>query len=129
MVDITYPVALGYANWQAWREYPHDEPILDSEFRSANLPPVSRPVGVLRWRGTFSTPAYSRSDSRWMTMRTLMESVDSGVNVLVLTFPRLQQAGLPGITTTLRVQPTQVRPPVHDNRGAVRGWTVDWVEA
>lgn len=59
-------------------------------------------------------------------MRTLMESVDQGVNTMTIAVPVSQQSSLLG--ATLNIQPLRIDPPVRGSRGETRGWSVEWVE-
>ena len=127
MADVMYAATLGYARWHAWRAYSSAvSPFLESDFQPAALPVPVRPQGVLLWRGQFETPVYGPLDSAWLTMRTLMESVDQGVNAMVVAVPASQRSTL--LSATLRVQPTQIDAPVRGSRGIERGWTVEWIE-
>lgn len=131
MAQISYLLSgefPGYARWHAWRAYSSDEsPFLLSDFAPAALPIPIRPQGVLLWRGQFETPIYGPLDARWVAMRLLMESIDQGVNTMLLTVPEDQRnAGILG--ATVHVQPLHIDPPVRGSRGDTRGWTIEWVE-
>ena len=131
MAQISYLLSgefPGYARWYAWRAYSSDEsPLLRSDFIPSILSIPIRPQGALLWRGQFETPIYGPLDARWVAMRRLMDSIDQGVNTMLLTVPVEQRnAGVLG--ATVHAQPSRIDPPVRGSRGETRGWTVDWVE-
>ena len=83
--------------------------------------------GVLLWRGEFQTPVYGPRDAMWVTVRTLMEGVDHGINQLTLPVPADQRrTGVLGATIT--AQPVRVDAPLRGSRGQTAGWAVSWVE-
>ena len=127
MAVLDYPATLGYRSWFAWQAYTADEPaVVVSPYVSGerNVPVI--PYGVLLWRGSFETPLFGPRDERWVTMRTLMEDIDSGRNQLRITTPTEQRSDL--LAASLVVQPFEVSPPVRRSRGETGGWTVEWWE-
>lgn len=126
---IDYPATLGYGSWSARLRHAGD-----SEVREALhvADPYQSQIGEVRWEGTLTTPRLARLDSRWVTVRKMIDALEGGLHRLRLTLPsewRYTDTGTLSSATSLVVQPLHILGAPRNARGVEEGWTIEWVEA
>ena len=127
MATQTYDTDWGYAAWHAWRDWTGESGIQFGEF-SPFGDSLVRPIGLLKWRGRFTTPTYGPRQTVLITVIDFMDALAASVDDLEIPIPEDQRFVGSSLPAVMRVQPMSITPGARGNNGVTTGYTVEWVE-